>query len=207
MKDAVLGLDGGASSSRWLLLDSQGQEVFTGRLGAITGHLFDEAAREDVLGPLETLVTGVRTVLEQHHLKLTSIVAGITGLSEGDESAQFLENYLRNSLNPEKIGLYHDMVIAYRNAFKPGEGILIYAGTGAIAFYMDEEKSLRAGGYGYLIDDEGAGFGIGRAALQWLMRAHDETGERVGGVLAGLLYGGGLSHCPNPRSCLWWWPQ
>jgi glucosamine kinase len=61
----------------------------------------------------------------------------------------------------------NDMDLAYRANFAPGVGILIYAGTGSIGYHIAKDGSIvRSGGYGFLIDDAGGGFWIGREALK-----------------------------------------
>jgi N-acetylglucosamine kinase-like BadF-type ATPase len=73
----------------------------------------------------------------------------------------------------------HDIVLAYYANFEVGDGILLYAGTGSIAMYIDDEAGpVRAGGWGYLLGDEGGGFWIGREAIRWVLAGLD-TGEEV----------------------------
>lgn len=53
-------------------------------------------------------------------------------------------------------------------------GIALIAGTGSIAIGCSPgAKGLRAGGWGYLLGDEGSGFAIGRAALMHYTRVVD----------------------------------
>ena len=55
--------------------------------------------------------------------------------------------------------------------------MVIVAGTGSIAYGVDASKrACRAGGWGYLLGDEGGGFWIGRAALAAVVRAFDGRG-------------------------------
>jgi N-acetylglucosamine kinase-like BadF-type ATPase len=66
------------------------------------------------------------------------------------------------------------MDIAYRAAYAPGEGYLVYAGTGSIAAFIDAHgTTLRAGGRGPALGDEGAGYWIAREALAWVWRQED----------------------------------
>ena len=68
-----------------------------------------------------------------------------------------------------------DVEIAYRAAFAPGEGYLVYAGTGSIAAFIDAQGVLhRAGGRGVALDDAGGGYWIAREALRRLWRREDE---------------------------------
>ncbi len=63
-------------------------------------------------------------------------------------------------------------------ALAPGEGLLVYAGTGSIAVHVSADGALhRAGGYGYRIDDAGGGYWLGRAALQAMLRDLDRRGN------------------------------
>jgi glucosamine kinase len=51
------------------------------------------------------------------------------------------------------------------------------AGTGSIAYGRDASgRAARAGGWGYLLGDEGGGFWIGRAALSAVVRQFDGRG-------------------------------
>ncbi len=54
--------------------------------------------------------------------------------------------------------------------------ITLVVGTGSIACGRNGERlSIRAGGWGYLLGDEGSGFSIGLAGLQSLCKAHDRA--------------------------------
>jgi N-acetylglucosamine kinase-like BadF-type ATPase len=57
------------------------------------------------------------------------------------------------------------------------EGVVVVAGTGSIAYGRDASgRAARAGGWGYLLGDEGGGFWIGRAALMAVVRQFDGRG-------------------------------
>ena len=50
-------------------------------------------------------------------------------------------------------------------------------------------QRIRAGGHGYLLDDDGGGFSIGRAALRAVLRRADDVGDAPDTALARRLYG------------------
>ena len=57
-------------------------------------------------------------------------------------------------------------------------GIVIVSGTGSIAYGRDAEgRASRAGGWGYLLGDEGSGYWIGRLALRAVVRHADGRGR------------------------------
>ncbi len=73
---------------------------------------------------------------------------------------------------PTPIAVVGDMEIALEAAFGAGPGIIVIAGTGSIAFGRDQRgKTVRAGGWGFAVSDEGSAHWIGRAAISALLRA------------------------------------
>jgi glucosamine kinase len=69
-----------------------------------------------------------------------------------------------------------DIEIAYLDSFEPGQGYLVYAGTGSIAAFIDADGQFhRAGGHGGVLDDGGGGFWIAREALRHIWRTEDEA--------------------------------
>ena len=187
LKDLVgLGVDAGASSTRWRLVDGAGRVLGEGLTGPVTGHLFAAEEREETLARLKGMLREVRAVAPPD-----AVVAGVTGLHTGTEVAETLTNFFAEGLelSPAHVVIDNDMSIAYRSAFRPGEGVLLYAGTGSVAYHIRVDGApLRAGGYGYLVDDAGAGFWIGQAGLRRVLRWVDETGGAVDRPLANVIY-------------------
>lgn len=184
MESVGLGIDAGGSSSRWLLLSSRGTVLGEGRTGPLTGHIF--GAGDDQLGRFVSLLNAVKAVRSPD-----ALVAGITGLHPGTVAAELFAGAVSEvlGLGPERRVLRNDMHVAYASAFSPGEGVLVYAGTGSVAYHESVAGEIvRAGGYGYLIDDAGGGYWIGHRALRALFRAADAAGRPADTPLAELLY-------------------
>ena len=60
----------------------------------------------------------------------------------------------------------NDALIALVAAVGHAPGIVIIAGTGSIAYGRNaRDEAARAGGWGYVLGDEGSGYWIGRHAL------------------------------------------
>jgi glucosamine kinase len=75
------------------------------------------------------------------------------------------------------IDVVGDMQIALQAAFDTGPGVIVIAGTGSIAYGRDRQgATVRAGGWGFAIGDEGSAHWIGRAAVSELLRAADRSG-------------------------------
>lgn len=87
------------------------------------------------------------------------------------------------------IDVVGDMQIALEAAFDTGEGVIVIAGTGSIAYGRDRRgRTLRAGGWGFAIGDEGSAHWIGRSAIQCLLRASDRRDDVANSPLAKALF-------------------
>ena len=72
------------------------------------------------------------------------------------------------------IDVVGDMQIALEAAFDTGSGVIVIAGTGSIAYGRDQQgRTVRAGGWGFAIGDEGSAHWIGRTAVSAVLRAAD----------------------------------
>ncbi len=183
----ALGLDCGGTASRWQLLDPAGNPVASGAGRPLSGHIFDRAARETAMATLRDMMRDIRAA----KVPVEAVTAGITGVSEDGPEGRVLADTLAALLElaVDRIAVRDDLWLAYHAAFRPGEGILVYAGTGSAACHVDADgRSERAGGHGWLINDAGSGFWIGQRALRWMMRRADATGSLPSGVLAEALF-------------------
>ncbi len=164
----ALGVDAGGSSSKWAVVDSAGQMLEAGRVAPLSGHLYSADSREMALGVLEQLREQVAPFAPKVAL------VGVTGLTKGSEQAAWLEGTIMSTFNLKACAVIGDMDLAYRAHYQPGEGIVLYAGTGSIAYHVNRQLEVkRAGGRGYLIDDAGGGYWIGQQALRFVARQLD----------------------------------
>ena len=133
----------------------------SGKAAHITGHIFEEAEWERVTSILQEIKTETGF--------LDEVVMGVTGLDGSDGISKSLEEVLRSVFQTENILLMNDMELAFSAFFSPGEGVLVYAGSGSVAASIDKHGHFhRSGGWGYLIADEGGGFWIGQQALKYV---------------------------------------
>ena len=164
----ALGIDAGGSSTKWAVVDAAGQWLAAGRVAPLGGHLYSADSRWRALDVLEML----RSNVAQHAPRVA--LAGATGLTKGSEQAVWLEGAITEVFNLERCAVVGDMDLAYRAHYGAGEGIVLYAGTGSIAYHLTETLEVkRAGGRGYLIDDAGGGYWIGQQALRFIVRQID----------------------------------
>ncbi len=168
----ALGLDVGGSAARWKLVDVGGTVATGVAPGFSAARLHTEAGRAEVGQRLDPVAQGVAA--QAPGRRVAALVAGVTGVGAGsaDMAAMLAAAF---AVPAPAVRVVSDVEIAYRAALAPGEGYLVYAGTGSIAAFVDAGGVLhRAGGRGVALDDGGGGYWIAREALRRLWRREDE---------------------------------
>jgi N-acetylglucosamine kinase len=167
-----LGVDGGQSSTTALIGDETGRILGTG-VGGPCNH----AATHEGRDKLERAVAACLAVAcDQAGLDAGTIrfEAACLGMSGGpDDKREILAALLRTG----KLIVTTDAVIALAGATATGQGIIVIAGTGSMAFGRNARGyTARAGGWGYLFGDEGSAFDIARQALRAALRMEEGWG-------------------------------
>ncbi len=165
-----LGIDAGGTQTRWALAAPGGQIVAEGTVAGLSAlQMGSPHGRETVRATFAELAASVLP-----HGVPARVQAGLTGF--GGEG-ELLQRWLAELLHMQASGIHFcsDMEIAYRASFAPGEGYLVYAGTGSIGAFIDAGGTFhRAGGRGVVLDDGGGGFWIAKEALRHIWRLEDE---------------------------------
>jgi N-acetylglucosamine kinase-like BadF-type ATPase len=165
-----LGIDAGGTETRWALSDPAGAIVAEGTVGGLSALMMAKAAGREMVHA--TFSQMAREVLEVG--QPLRVCAGLTGFGgDGKVLVDWLSSLL--GVGIDAITLCNDIEIAYLDAFEPGQGYLVYAGTGSIAAFIDDQGEFhRAGGRGVMLDDAGGGFWIAREAMRRIWRLEDE---------------------------------
>lgn len=169
-----LGVDAGGTQTRWALADAGGAIVAEGQVAGLSALQMGSAAgRQTVHANFSMLARAVLL-----HGRPCGVRAGLTGFGgDGEQLQRWLAELL--GLGAFAVTLCNDIEIAYLDSFAPGEGYLVYAGTGSIGAWIDADNQFhRAGGRGVMLDDGGGGFWIAREALRQIWRNEDECPGR-----------------------------
>ena len=177
-----LGIDAGGSSTRWLVLDEAETVVAQGRAGPITGHVFTPMDKEANLTRLREVLAAVLELAEP-----SAVVGGVTGLHGGTPAADLFvqEVAVRLELPTNRVHLDNDIGIAYASVFAPGEGILVYAGTGSVGYHVAADGQGGAGG-GLRLPYRRRGRGLldrapgAQTSFPSVRRAGETVGDAVG---------------------------
>lgn len=172
-----IGLDAGGSKTELLAAFEQPDATGTGdtaiRLvgpSAQVQHMGSEAAAA-VLADL------VEQALQQRPgAGVAAICAGVSGAGRPREQEAVTRSLRERlpALAPTRLLVVHDAEIALEASFEGESGIMVIAGTGSIALARTESGAVqRAGGWGYLLGDEGSGYALGLHALRAVAAAFD----------------------------------
>lgn len=166
-----LGVDGGGSRCRARLETAEGVRLGEGVSGPATMRLGLDAA-------LASIMDATRMALAQAKLgesALAHTCAGIGLAGTGHEGARAaLESWRHPFAGAWFEG---DGYLALLGAFGGGPGGVVIVGTGSIAVTHLGGKTVRIGGYGFPVSDEGGGAALGLAALQRALRSWDGRAE------------------------------
>ncbi len=167
-----LGLDAGGTQTRWALTTADGKLVAQGQGEPMAGaQLGTDEGRAAMAAALAQMAACARP-----HGTAVGVVAGLTGLGAEHEPALHALLAQAFALPLSAVGSMSDIELACHAAFAPGQGCVVYAGTGSIAACIDAAGTLhRVGGRGAVIDDAGGGHWIARQALRQVWRAEDEA--------------------------------
>lgn len=166
----VLGIDAGGTKTVCLLADDTGQVVSRSRGSGANLQGMGELQVEKVLHEVMEDAVGGRDIVPD------GICVGIAGVDRQDDY-DIVRGIMRRIGRKARVLVVNDALIALE-AGAPGQaGVVVISGTGSIAYGRNAENvAVRAGGWGYVLGDEGSGYWIGRAALRAVLRAADHRG-------------------------------
>lgn len=166
----AIGIDGGGTKTLAVIVDAQGNEQGRG----IAGSANCKGVGVDMA--LSHIFSAIEEAMRQVpcSLPLQRSWFGLAGVDQPSDYALLLP-----LLQPlaQKVHLTNDAELVL-SALPDTVGIALIAGTGSIALGRDAlGTSARAGGWGYLIGDEGSGYDLGCRCLQAVARATDGRGR------------------------------
>jgi glucosamine kinase len=162
-----LGIDAGGTRTRWALAGGRGEIVAEGEARGMSALQVGQG--DHVRDALDEIAAAAA-----RHGRPACVHAGMTGFGENIEELRRLVA-IALGIDAARVSLASDMEVCYLDLFAPGEGYMVYAGTGSVAAFIDAQGTLhRAGGRGVVVDDGGSGFWIAREALRRIWRLEDE---------------------------------
>ncbi len=162
-----IAVDGGQSSTLAMVMTIDGQIIGTGFAGP-SNHVDEPGGPERLRNALDQSINEALLVSQQHPNQVTGICLGMTG------GADLAREWITSQYPGTNVQSYYDYVTSLAGASLANEGVVVIGGTGAVAYgRLDDGHDAKAGGWGYIMGDEGSGYDIGRRALQVAAQASD----------------------------------
>ena len=166
-----LGIDGGGTKTELALSDPEGKVV---------SRLFMDGCNPNTVGIERTkriIEDGIIQACKDVPLSSVVVYAGIAGCASeiyADEIKTMLE---KMSFAAFDVGSDNNNIVAA--GLGNNEGITMILGTGICSYVVKKEETKRIAGWGYLFDNGGSAFHIGRDAINAYFSAYDGTGEET----------------------------
>ena len=167
----LLGIDGGNSKTRALLADRSGAVLGAGTAGSSNHNSVGfEAATQ-------ALQTAIGEAFQRAAIDLaTPIDVACLGLAGADRPADRarLDAWITRQGIARRWMVVTDAELVLVAGNPTGWGVALICGTGSICYGRTHDgRSTRAGGWGYLLGDEGSGYDIALRALRLATRTAD----------------------------------
>ena len=173
MNKLVFGVDGGQTSTKCVLATTAGQVLARGEGSALI-HLASQGGRECFTRALREAMTNAWTVAGLAPRAVEAIGLGLTAVEADTIEATTVRELLPTIVDARAVQVQSDAVAALEGAHLGKPGVIVIAGTGSIALGLDAHgQRTRAGGWGWLLGDEGSAMAIGRHGLAATLEAFD----------------------------------
>ncbi len=173
MSRFVIGVDGGGTKTEALVMDEAGRILGQSQGGPANPHQVGWTAAFAEIRASVTRAAELAGVQVTDAAAIALAIGGVGRPSERDRLA--LMARMAWPLVPLRVE--NDALAALVGGVGTTYGIVLIAGTGMIAYGMNEDGQVaRAGGWGYRGDTAGSGYTLGLDAVRAVLAADDGTG-------------------------------
>jgi N-acetylglucosamine kinase-like BadF-type ATPase len=173
----LLGIDGGQTSTKSLLAELDGTVIASGT-GPASDHFHIEGGVERNRRAIHGTTLDALTKAGAQPEDIVAITLGLTGAPPTEAARAPVYEVILGVVSPEKITILPDYKTNLIGAASGSTGVVLIAGGGAIGYGITPDgREAIAGGYGFLMGDEGSAFKIGLAAIRAASFDGDKRGE------------------------------
>jgi N-acetylglucosamine kinase-like BadF-type ATPase len=173
-----IGVDGGGSKTNAMIAGMDGKIIGRGSGGSSNYHAVGiEAACASLDQALRAAFDDASLQPDAALVKMACF--GLAGVDRPEDQAP-LRAWADRNWPSMPVMFVSDARLVLAAGTPDGWGIGVVSGTGSIAYGRNPEgQTARAGGWGYLLGDEGSGYDIALHALRCVMRAADGRGPQT----------------------------
>lgn len=171
--ELLLAVDGGQTATKALVADRGGRVLALGR-GGPSDHFHGPDGEAKNRRALHGAMTDALASAGASAADVTAVALGLTGAPTGGDQNPLVAQIVRELVDPPRLVIVPDYVSNLAGASAGEPGVVVVAGGGAIAYGLDASgREAIAGGFGFLLGDEGSAYDIGRRAIAAAARASD----------------------------------
>jgi glucosamine kinase len=175
--DLLVAVDGGQTATKALVARRNGAILAAGR-GGPSDHFHGPDGIEKNRRAIHGAVNAALENAGVDPRDVAAIGLGLTGAPTGGNQDPIVAEIVRAILPTAAYTVVADYVTNLAGASAGNPGVVLIAGGGAIGYGVTTDgRSALAGGFGYLLGDEGSAFDIGLRAIAAACRAEDRRGE------------------------------
>ena len=184
----LLGVDGGGSKTVACLAQSLPESVAAEQkhhrweiLGqGLAGSSNQQAVSSEQA--IQALEEAIGLAFREAQLDLQPVQSVCLALAgcDRDTDKQFIQQWATRFIRFDHLSIVNDAVPLLVAGTPDQWGIALISGTGSFSWGRNEAlQTARAGGWGYLMGDEGSGFSLGQAALHAATQCADGRGPQT----------------------------
>lgn len=167
-----LGIDGGATSTKFSLMNNENNIVCTVEKGPC--HVREVGFN----GFAEVINEGLIELLSYNSIDKSEIAmacAGISGFGRSNEIDDMIKEKISECLNGIKHFICSNYKIAHIGALEERDGIILICSAGSVCYSHDRNRDRTVGGWswGHSLSDDGSGFWIGKKTIQIFLKEID----------------------------------
>lgn len=167
-----LGIDGGGTKTDLMLMDQKGNLIRSLKVSGCNPVDIGFGAAKNLLKD------AIYTICEEIPFASIYLFAGIAGGISAGMQEQFRRFFEKFQFAAYANDSDNKNIVAA--GLGKHDGITLILGTGICAFVQKHRQCTKVGGWGYLIDNGGSGYNLGRDALSAYFSAIDGTGRKTG---------------------------
>lgn len=174
MATYIVGVDTGGTKTKCIVADTSYSLLGVGDGGP--GNY--RVAGQD--GARENVEAAIHEALGDADVDPSERIVGGFGMGtlDTEEDREIIDSFLDEIPVIDERSVENDVVTAYFALTAGDPGVVVIAGTGAMAFGRNGAgERARSSGWGWLFGDEGSGFDVARLGLRAASKAHDGRGE------------------------------
>lgn len=174
MSKLLVAIDGGATKTDLVLCLSNGC-VLNRIIGGSSNP--NDIGFDVSVNYLKELLLKLLSSYGELDANIRSFYAGLSGGSVGDNKIRYYKAF--RSILPNTLCINNDSdgINALTSGLGQKDGMVLIAGTGSVVFVRSNDTITQIGGWGYMLDDAGSGYDLGRNGFCAVLRAMDGRGK------------------------------